>query len=385
MLPQFEKQGCFNLQALGCNNENLLEYLESHNALFHKSCYSKYNQRMLDRLIEKKKSKKDEGADFVSPKRPRRSEVATTSDFGERFCLFCSTNDDAANLCAAGALHATKEKVDPKHVAGFTEKLKRMASVLENTQVLSKLSLGDVASNEVYYHRNCYKAFCFQYEQITLKKSDCEKYNQKAKEQLIKATRFNQIVNYVYDKKRYESVNSFEVASLEKLYIELLSHDNIEQTSHVSRFAENLLDSIPEVEKRVVNKKNVIFFSKDVDDFLFDEYMEPNDFIKTMNRIALPIRKAMKNIKNEFSGDFNSNCQRESVPTELLTLISMLIEGTNVSMTTSQSVLTCAQIIMYNFRSCSNKVGNTSSMEIQSTPFKYHNKKEKHLLSYTLD
>ena len=71
----------------------------------------------------------------------------------------------------------------------------------------------------------------------------------KEKESLIKAIRFRQVVNHIYDQKRYESVSSFEVAELEKTYLNLLKNDNIEQTSHVLRFCESLFESIPEVEK----------------------------------------------------------------------------------------------------------------------------------------
>ena len=60
-------------------------------------------------------------------------------------------------------------------------------------------------------------------------------------------------------KKCYEFVGSFEVAEIEKTYLNLLKNDNIEQTSHVSSFYESLLESIPEVEKRTI-KTNFIYF-----------------------------------------------------------------------------------------------------------------------------
>ena len=34
--------------------------------------------------------------------------------------------------------------------------------------------------------------------------------------------RFSQVVNHIYDQKRYESVSSFEVAELEETYLNLL-------------------------------------------------------------------------------------------------------------------------------------------------------------------
>ena len=58
----------------------------------------------------------------------------------------------------------------------------------------------------------------------------------KNKENLVKAMRLIQIVNQVYDQEQYESVFSFEVSVLEKSYLNLLSNDNIIQTSHISRF-----------------------------------------------------------------------------------------------------------------------------------------------------
>ena len=72
--------------------------------------------------------------------------------------------------------------------------------------------------------------------------------------------RFSQVVNHIYDQKRYESVSSFEVAELAKTYLNLLKNDNIEQTSHISRFCESLLESITEVEKRTIKKKALYIF-----------------------------------------------------------------------------------------------------------------------------
>ena len=104
---------------------------------------------------------------------------------------------------------------------------------------------------------------------------------------------------------------------------------NIEQTSHVSRFCKSLHESIPEVEKRTIKKKLCIFFSDDIGDVIFEEYIKPDDYIKLVNRIVRPIRNAMKSVKNEFTGNISSDCQQQSVPTEIITLVNMLLEGSN--------------------------------------------------------
>ena len=129
LLPQFEKEGKFNLKVLNCHPENVYHTLLKSKALYRKTCYSKCNQRMLNGLIEKKddvnKSISDSG--IISSKRPRRSNGDETYDIGTLICIFCKHSDNAENLCAAGTLHATTKKVKLDHVTIFTEKLKRMA------------------------------------------------------------------------------------------------------------------------------------------------------------------------------------------------------------------------------------------------------------------
>ena len=258
LLPQFEKERKFNLKVLNCHPENVYQTLVKNKALYHKTCYSKYNQRMLNRLIEKKDdvNMSISDRDIISPKRSNGNE---TYDIMTLVCIFCKHSDNAENLCAAGTSHATTKKVKLDHVTILTEKLKSMAVEVGNGDVLSKLSSWDVASNEIYYHKICYINFRTQYRDTVQKKPNDANEQIKEKESLIKTMRFSQVVDHIYDQKRYESVSSFEVAELEKAYLNLLKNDNIEQTSHVSRFCESLLESIPEVEKRTI-KKNFIYF-----------------------------------------------------------------------------------------------------------------------------
>ena len=42
------------------------------------------------------------------------------------------------------------------HVDNFTYNLKEMASFLNDSILLPKFSTGDVISNELFYHKNCY-------------------------------------------------------------------------------------------------------------------------------------------------------------------------------------------------------------------------------------
>lgn len=77
--------------------------------------------------------------------------------------------------------------------------------------------------------------------------------------------------------------------------------------------------------------------------------IEPEDIVKLVDKVVKLIRKAMKNINDQFSGGLAQNWQQKSIPTEPITLVSMLIEGNNVNNYTSQNILTCTQILVYNF------------------------------------
>ena len=65
----------------------------------------------------------------------------------------------------------------------------------------------------------------------------------------------------------------------------------------------------------------------------------------------MPLRKILSSKLNNFDGSFEEDCQTRSVPIELLTLISMLIDGPFIhNRNFSQPALTISQLIMSNFR-----------------------------------
>ena len=59
-------------------------------------------------------------------------------------------------LQAAGEYHTSFQSPNVQHVASLTEQWREMASLLENTEILSKLQT-DVRANELFYHSKCLK------------------------------------------------------------------------------------------------------------------------------------------------------------------------------------------------------------------------------------
>ena len=75
-----------------------------------------------------------------------------------------------------------------------------------------------------------------------------------------------------------------------------------------------------------------------------------------MRKVVLPLRKVMQNFKSNLSGKFDDKCQYDSVPGELRTFISMLIDGPDITTEISQPALTCSQLIMTNFNASKKEI-----------------------------
>ena len=83
----------------------------------------------------------------------------------------------------------------------------------------------------------------------------------------------------------------------------------------------------------------------------------------------------MSKVRNTFNTHFGNNSQISLVPIEILTLISVLIDGVDISnKTSSQSAVTCSQQIMNNFQKNKRKksVQSTRHFKYRETPVVIH-------------
>ena len=77
----------------------------------------------------------------------------------------------------------------------------------------------------------------------------------------------------------------------------------------------------------------------------------PYSFVESLSQIVAPIRDKMAKVENEFSYSFPAECQEKSVPIQLQTLCSLLIDGSDPQVVGfSQASLSVAQLIMYQYR-----------------------------------
>ena len=231
----------------------LYQYLKERSANYHKGCLDNHNDRMVERarkFFEKQASKRTSDQNLLLPSPPCKLRSTTPKETDNFVCCFCNEHDSTTNLIAAGTYHANSKKTDWDHVRSLSKKWTAMAICLGDDNLIRRLSIGDVACNELYYHKqkvkHCYQTFRASYiSKISKHKSlindDIEWHRTSA---------LNQIIHHMQECEIADPGKIFEVKSLEDMYIEILQHHDIGHSSHTTRFAQMLLSKNESLEIR---------------------------------------------------------------------------------------------------------------------------------------
>ena len=368
-LIEFWKIGKLDIQSSCLTNEfendapSFFKSFVLNKDVYHKDCHSRYNRQKLER----EKAKFEEEKKISSM--PSRRSISKTKVSKNIICSICTVTDDPNNTHAAGTYHAKKHKVDGTHNKELTGKMEEMANVTENEELLKLLSTGDLAANEKYYHGDCYKELMNKYNRINAGTSSKE-----FDIQWMKARAFSCVVDYILSEEDANPGSVFKVIELERNYIQQLDEYNIHEASHFTRFCERLLSNIDNLQSINIDGKLSVTFTKTIEGVVKDHVQSPYSFLSSVRKVVIPIRKQMFEINNTFTGQYNDNSQVDSVPKQLLLLMSMLINV--IEPERQQDVLSCAQLVVF----------NSKKHESKSRPYvtKRHGKgRETHVAVYT--
>ena len=144
---------------------------------------------------------------------------------GSPFCAICDKEDDEGNLPAAGTQGATKNALDTQCNAKLTKWWKDMAIKTNNDSFLAKLATGTLASNEIFYHLNCYSSMSRNYQRIIEGKDEHQ-----IKEHWIKAACFESIITFIIEEEESQKGLSFAVREFNEMYINMLQEYGISET-----------------------------------------------------------------------------------------------------------------------------------------------------------
>ena len=195
----------------------------------------------MQRLVKSHEKSKEAESPVTHSSKPDKK-------FASLFRAICSEDDFDYNLHGVGSLHATQTDINTDNNHELTTKWKNMAAKVGNSSLLNLLAQGDLASNEIYYHRRCY--------------SDMVRYCEKLeKDESImgvkwkKAAIFDSIVSHNLDAEAENPGSTFAARKLNAMYVEQLQIHGIQEKVNTTRFTERLVKRLPELHMETINNK----------------------------------------------------------------------------------------------------------------------------------
>ena len=157
----------------------------------------------------------------------------------------------------------------------------------------------------------------------------------------------------------------FRLADLHSLYVNRLGDLSIRKTVNKTRLKGDLLHHFSDAQEQCNGKNTVIVFKKGMQNML-KEALKKRDFSEDATILA----KAAMIIRNDtfnhqcfkFNGCFSSQCQENSIPSSLKSLISLIYNGPNLKdqdKEESQACLFVGQLIVFNMKKSSSSPGGT--------------------------
>ena len=117
----------------------IVKSLKDNDACYHLSCKLLFNNQNLQRAKEKSDSKKRKSDATCEATREKRKRLEKS----DLTCFICEAKEDNKNLHNVETFN-------------FCEKLRNIASELNETKLLKTVSCEDPIAQELKYHRKCY-------------------------------------------------------------------------------------------------------------------------------------------------------------------------------------------------------------------------------------
>lgn len=147
----------------------------------------------------------------------------------------------------------------------------------------------------------------------------------------------------------------FKLADLSSKYESRLQQLGCSASTRINstRLKESILSQIPDVEAYKQGRDVFFAFRKDLGLVIQKSHDACDEDAIHLSKAASIVRKDMLAMKYNFDGSFDRNCQAESVPASLVSLVNMILYGPNIETQASnsskaQAGLTISQLLQYN-------------------------------------
>ena len=306
-----------------------MDHLVRHRAQWHKSCRTKFNLNKLDRVQKREGAVSSETRD-ADKKRRRQREPQDKST-----CIFC--RESSENLHEFMTIKTGNN-------------IRVMATDLQENELLTRIEGGDLIALDAKYHLACLTALRNRHRSLMRQRQDCSD-NQK-EEKKFEARAFVELIAHVENGVEGGQLY-FKLSSLREMYESRLLDLGVRKEINRVRFKDKVLKHFPNAQEQSDGKSAILVFEQGMQEMLKQALQ--CDFEED----ALIMAKAAKIVRGDifesnglkFNGSFPSECQTESVPTYLKSLVTMILVGIDLkdqSNDDSQACLTISHTILFN-------------------------------------
>ena len=356
--------GCVNSHIVKFNmagrvNNNVLDlytdasvlhmlFLSKH-ACYHKSSYDSYNERSYNSWVH---------SNNISDNKPSTSRPIRKRShdwiLGEYRCAICEKLDNEDNLQRAGESTVGKDKGYPSsYLKNKTVEWKELADTPGYEHLQAILSIGDLRSNEIFYHLKCY----------TKLKRDSQRDTSCSGENINKFDNFEKfkinycflkVIHFAYEQLKQKPSSLIELRELHTRLEQYCKENDLQRKYNITEFKEELSNVMNDDFQIIKNGRTLYIGLSDSIKLAASTLMIGNDSLtEKLIDVTKQVRNDMSKISNKFNGTFSHDCEMNSVPKSLLVLSASLLEGDCDRV--SRGVLCVAQLAMYNFKKNSRK------------------------------
>ena len=291
----------------------IMETLLQHKAVYHKTCYLKFNNKALERARKKV-------PDILVEPLPKKTQRVpdTSKDEPNIKCFFCDQVSD--------------EKLHRASTTNIDKRVRECAERLCDIPLLAKLAMSDMHALDAYYHRSCLLALYNRARQHNDKPDSlCGSQSMS-----ITAVVLAELASYIEELTHHDNtIPVFKLSDMVKLYANRLSQLGIEISSRINstRLKERLLAIVPGLKAHTSGKEVLLTYDEDVG-CVINTACE-STFDSDAMVLAKAARIVRKGMFSQIKWSVSEGVQTAAVPDELLSLVRMILEGPNIQHQTS--------------------------------------------------
>ena len=222
------------------------------------------------------------------------------------------------------------------------------APLLQDTEILGRLSTGDMVAIEAKYHTRCLLRLYHLARRATLEGLEDNGQGHAAS---TSGVVFAELVLYIEEtRQRDESAPVFRLAELSQLYKSRMEQLGVEVDNrvHSTQLKQRLFAEFPDMRAYTKGRDVLMTFEDDIGSALAKACEQDN------NEDAMHIARAAHIVHRHTFGEakpfngFPEHCQEDSVPQLLLTLVNMILEGLRIKDQMEEATLMIAQLLKFN-------------------------------------